>query len=180
MRVRVIDVEGSPEELARLPELQELLGSRQETGSADTESTDQDSDERNLLPKQLRDFIASRGGGRARAKMVERFVADVIAWGTTEAEIGTSQTSADGMGPYLRLYRKGPRNFGAFAYVAPNRAKLTFRLLATDVKGYKHVSTRNVKAGTGYEVVVSLTSEEAYLEAIQLAKKSLVGVSTSA
>lgn len=71
------------------------------------------------------------------------------------------------------LYAAGPRHFGAFAYVHPSQARVTLRLVRADANGFQHATFRNVKKGTGYEVMVPLTSDEAYQEALQLARKAL-------
>lgn len=179
MKLRIIEVEGSPQELSDFPELQEFLANRQsEEGSSSTMPTDEEEvDERTRLPKQLRDFVAARSGGKGRGQIVQRYLADLLAWGSTEWEIGTSQTSGDGYGNYIRMYKTGPRYFGAFAYVTPGTAKVNFRLFAKDAEGFEHATIRKVKEGTGYEVVVQLNSDEAYDEALRLAKLALDGVS---
>ena len=86
--------------------------------------------------KELRDFIAVRAGNRGRADTVQAWVAEVLGWDTTTSELGRSRTSSDGLNNYLMLYAKGPRRFGAFAYVTPGNAKVTLRLLAKDAEGY--------------------------------------------
>ncbi|MDP9418080.1 MAG: hypothetical protein M3P48_09695 [Actinomycetota bacterium] len=128
------------------------------------------------MPDDLRNYVAVRAGTRAGTDVVQRWVAEVLAWGTTEAEIGTSRTSSDGLNNYIRLYKRGPRHFGAFAYVTPGTRKVNFRLLRKHAEGFEHVTFRNVKPGTGYEVVVTLSSDEAYAEALKLAQVALEGV----
>lgn len=187
MRIRIIEVEGTPEELAELPEVQAAFAPTAGASPAATklsaavpadggESAAHASDQADLamvLPKQIRDFVRSRAGSRARTEVVQRFVAEVLGWGTTEAEPGTSTATDDGLNNYLRLYNKGPRYFGAFCYVTPGSAKVTFRLPASAAKGYQHAAKRG-KAG--YEIVVYLTSEAAFDEAVELAKLAYDGV----
>jgi hypothetical protein len=174
MRVRVVEVEGSPEELASSTELLELLrGGAAEAVAGTQEATKPEaSDGTSLLPKELRDFIVVRAGARGRAEIVQQWVADAMAWGGSY-ELGTSKSSPDGLNNYLMLYAAGPRHFGAFAYVHPSQARVTLRLLRTDADGFQHATFRNVKKGTGYEVMVPLTSDEACQEALQLARKAL-------
>jgi hypothetical protein len=182
VRLRVVEVEGTPEELARMPEVAALLGKSPAEGDMPRMPRVSDEEPEGekpgwAVPKQIRDFIAIRAGGRTRAHVVQRFVGEVLAWGTTEAEIGTSQASGDGYGNYLRVYKRGPRYFGAFAYVTPGTAKVTFRLPWKRAGHMAHATKRNVREGTGYEVVVSLTDDAAYADAIELAKLALEDVS---
>lgn len=182
MRVRVVEVEGTPDELARMPELSALLGNS--AAAVDTLSTSNSPEEArdpkelsSAVPKQIRDFIAVRAASRARAQVVERFVGEILGWETTEVVIGTSQVSGDGYGNYLRLYKRGPRYFGAFAYVTPGTAKVAFRLSWKRAAHMTHAMKRKVKAGTGYEVVVTLGDDAAYAEATELARLALEDVS---
>ena len=174
MRVRVVDVEGTPEELASSAELLELLrGGAAEAVAGNPEWTKPDAtDEASQLPRELRDFIVGRAGARGRAEIVQQWVGEVMTWGGSY-ELGTSKSSPDGLNNYLMLYAAGPRHFGAFAYVHPSQARVTLRLVRADADRFRHATFRNVKKGTGYEVMVPLTSEEAYEEALQLARKAL-------
>ena len=128
------------------------------------------------LPRELRNFIRVRAGNRPRGEVVEKWVRDVLAWATTEAEIGRSRTSSDGYNNYLMLYAKGPRRRGAFAYVKPGTANVDFRLLGEHAEGCQHVVLRNVREGTTYQVTVPLKNDEAYEEALKLARVALEGV----
>ena len=172
MRVRVIDVEGTAEELASSSELLELLRGGVAEGVAGIpeapkpETTDRTSSQ---LPDDLRDFIVSRAGAQGRATIIQQWVDEVIAWGVSY-QLGTSQASPDGLNNYLLLYAAGPRHYGAFAYVHPSQTRVTFRLARADADGCQHATFRDIKAGTVYEVMVSLTSDEAYQEALQLAR----------
>jgi hypothetical protein len=93
--------------------------------------------------------------------------------GNTEAEVGRSKNSKDGKTPYLMLRNTGRRYFGAFAYVKPSTGGTTFRLDRSQVDGFEHVSIRNVKKGTGYEVNCQLSNDLAVDEALRLAKMAL-------
>lgn len=185
MKIRLLDWEGTTDELAAVPELREALasfgGTKSEPGSEaviDDEPVFEASgiDSAGELPKDIRDFIKVRAGNVGRAEIAQRWVTEVLGWGTTEAVIGSSKTTSDGLNNYLMLYWKGPRHFGAFAYVMPGIPKVIFRLSAPKAEGFEHVTLRNVKKGTGYEVTVILNSEEAYKEALELARKALSGV----
>jgi hypothetical protein len=175
MRVRVVDVEGTPEELASSTELLELLrGGMADavTGTPEVTRPEVVGDGTSQLSKELRDFIVGRAGARGRAEIVQQWVADVMAWGGSY-ELGTSKSSPDGLNNYMMLYAAGPRRFGAFAYVHPSQARVTLRLVRADADGFQHATFRNVKKGTGYEVMVALTSDDAYQEALELARKAL-------
>jgi hypothetical protein len=176
MKVRVVEVEGTPEELASSAGVLELLRGAgvqavpDAMEAAKPEATT--SNGTSQLPKELRDFITSRAGSGTRADIVQRWIADVMPGGATY-RLGKSKTSADGLNNYLMLDNIGVRYYGAFAYVHPAQTRITLRLLRADAEGFKHVTFRNVKEGAGYEVMISLTSDEAYEEALQLARKAL-------
>jgi hypothetical protein len=127
------------------------------------------------LPQELRDFIAGRAGYPAKADIVQRWVVDVMAFGATY-RLGTSKNSPDGLNSYLMLDNLGVRHFGAFAYVHPAQARVELRLSPEDADGFQHATHRNVE--NPYKVIVSLTSDEAYKEALQLARKALEQVQT--
>lgn len=170
MRLRVMDVEGSPEEMLAIPELRDALG--RIGGAPGVVSADDDEVTTSAVAKELQDFISARSGGRDRAVMVTRYAAEVLRWGATW-ELGRSVNSSDSHGRYFRLYAKGPRHFGAVSYVEPRKAKVTLRLLRADAKGFACATFRNVKKGTGYEVVVILDSDRAMQEALALTRKAL-------
>jgi plasmid stabilization system protein ParE len=150
VRVSGIQFEGTPAELAASDEVQELLRAFQSRTDV-AEGDDEDEpvvavQAAGEMPDDLRNYIAVRTGTRAAADVVQRWVAEVLAWGTTEAEIGTSRTSSDGLNNYIRLYKRGPRHFGAFAYVTPGSRKVNFRLLRKHAEGFEHVTFRKREA----------------------------------
>ena len=184
MKIRSFEVEATPDEISQVPELREAL---RRLGAGES-LVDQADVELGVptgpvgafgeLPKELSDFIAVRAGNRSRAEVTSKFVSEVLGWGTTTAELGTSKTTSDGFNNYLMLYAKGPRKFGAFAYVMPGQAKVMLRLTAEDAVGFDHADIRNVKEGTGYVVTVTIDSDGAYDEALALAKVALERVQT--
>src|SRR4051812_13848410 len=108
MKVRLIEVEGTAEEIRDLPELRELFG----VSAPDAEPFGEeaaDGEAASGLPKQVSDFIKVRAGNRDRADVTSRWVEEVLGWGNTEAEPGRSKASGDGMTPYLMLHPTGPR-----------------------------------------------------------------------
>jgi hypothetical protein len=174
MRVRVIDVEGTAEELASSTELLELLqgGAAETVADIPVSTKPETTDRTSQVPEELRDFIVSRAGAKGRAAIIQRWVDEVMAW-SVSYQLGTSKASPDGLNNYLLFYAAGPRHYGAFAYIHPSQTRVTFRLDRTDADGCQHATFRDIKAGTVYEVMVSLSSEEAYQEALQLARKAL-------
>ena len=107
MRIRLVDVEGTPEELAQLPELREALLGVADLGPGMAEPDDDEEGvpipdfDAGELSKELRDFIAVRAGNRGRADTVQAWVGEVLGWGTTTSELERSRTSSDGLNNYL-------------------------------------------------------------------------------
>lgn len=183
MRISWLDVEGSAEEIAAVPEISKALAGLTKRNFVAIEAPIGRSEaERALVLRErtlnddIQGFIKGRAGNEHRAQITSRWVEEVLSWGNTEAALGTSSKTADGFNTYLMLYWTGPRDFGAFAYVFPGIPKAMLRLTRKDAEGFRHVVLREVKAGTGYEVTIPLNSEDAYREALELAKVALARV----
>jgi hypothetical protein len=174
MKIKVTEFEGTADEIRELPELRELLQSVSRTAVVVDDEYEPglpvSPAPPGQVPTEVQDFISVRAGNVIRAEATSRFVRKVLGWGTTTAELGTSKTTSDGLNNYLMLYNKGPRRFGAFAYVLPGQARVMFRLEARDADGFACAAIRNVKPGTGYVVTVTLDSDAAHADALELAK----------
>jgi hypothetical protein len=175
MKVRMFEVEGSPEELSALPELRQALlavGPSEPNPRGLRDTPPEESPNGFGMSDELRDFIAQRAGNPRRAATVQRWVDEVLSWGT-EPVLGHSRNSSDGLGNYLMLYAGGPRRFGAFAYVRPGNGNVKLRLDAAAAKGFQHAHVRNVQSDNSYQVIVTLNTDDAYQEALKLAEKAL-------
>jgi hypothetical protein len=56
----------------------------------------------------------------------------------------------------------------------------TTATVGTSARGFDHVALRKVQPGTGYEVTVTLDSDDARREALELAQKALAQVQEEA
>lgn len=177
MRLRVVDVTGTPEELNEAQALIELL--RGSDGSPLVDSDEAIRPEETppawsmAIPEEIRQFIQSRSTGADRQRHVMRFVGEVLLWGNTEVEAGRSRRRADGLSSYLMLRKTGPRHFGAFVYVKPSTGGATFRLLKSEVETNEFVIMRDVRNANAYQVNCPLRSSAAVDQALKLARQAL-------
>jgi hypothetical protein len=175
MRVRIVDVSGTPQELAEAQPLLDLLrGGVSSPGDEEGGATeDAPSAWWSAVPEDVRKFILTKTSSVQRQSHVMRFVGEVLLWGNTEVEIGSSRRSATGQNNYLMLRHAGPRDFGAFVYVRPSTGGTTFRLSKRDVKANEHVLFRKVRSDNRYQVNCPLRSPAAVDEALRLARLAL-------
>lgn len=180
MRVRVIDVEGTPEELTSSQQLLEILKGTSDVaraGATDEVEEDTPPSYWQIVPEHVKAFVLSKTPDLQRQALVIRFIGEVMQWGDTEVEIGTSRNTPDRLADYLMLRHSGPRRFGAFAYVKPRNGGVTLRLGRSDAETSPFGRARRVKPGTGYEVTCPLRSKDAVDEALRLARLALDRVS---
>jgi hypothetical protein len=177
MRIRVIEVEGSPEELVQIPQLMEALSqpgpaaySRAPTSSAGLAgSSDADS-----LPEDIRRMLDERGPRGPIRTAMEGFLTAVVDWGDVDFRIGVSKTGRDGLANVIRLHRRGSR-VGAFVYLGVG-GNLKFRLpRSEDLTERAFARARDVQPGAPYGVAMKLVSKDVVPEAVQLARKAYEG-----
>lgn len=175
MRLRLVEVEGTPEEIRRL-DIEQLLGRpfapSQALMSAETEPS---SSEEDRLPAILE---AEAPPGRSR-QLLEVFFETVRSWGDVSV-VPNWRANAPGRVSYLRVHRH-PRTRGAFVYVFPARLRLNFRLDAADAEGAAHAAPREVKRDNAYQVSIRLTDQSTLDEALLLARRAyeLVGAAAT-
>jgi hypothetical protein len=172
-------ITATPEEIAGSRELQELLrrfAGSSVTGAPQSQAPGQSvpADEgAELLPAHVRAFITERAPNDTERDLMLRFVEEQVATGHAQVSIGTSRKRADGKTPYLMLHARGPRLFGAYAYLRPSNAGLTLRLPPDAAEGYRLAHVRNVHARQTYAVTCPLRSAGALKEATDLAAEAL-------
>lgn len=162
MKLRIIEVEGTPEELA--PYVPDVLGNGRATAVVNGEPRQGTS-----VPSDIAEWLDSRvGNGRARP-LYDRLVTDILALGPdVRATLGSSGKTADTRSNYVMFHRTGS-GVGAFAYVSPKRGGSTWRLRKVP-KDARFAIERRVKLDSKYRVVCGLRSEEAFQEALWLAQ----------
>lgn len=162
MRLRVVEIEGTPEEISKA-DIEAMLR-RSHTG-AELTAAKQVADQ---LPADVEDLINSEVPANRKATAVQ-FLSAIVGWGDVDARRGTSAKLEDGMTRYVRLHRRGT-SLGAFAYFRPRRLKVTLRLPKEAALGQQHAEARAVKAKNPYQIKIYLRSAEALEEGLALAR----------
>ena len=167
MRLRLVEIEGTPEEIARL-DIEHLLGHPiappASVVSIGAPSSQENEPDRGQLARILE---REAPPGRALA-LLERFFEAMTARG--DVSIVPSWRAGDPKRvSYLRVHRH-PRTRGAFVYVFPGRLRLNFRLGSEASRGLTHAVAREVKADNAYQVSLMLVDEETLEEALRLAE----------
>jgi len=184
MRLRIIDIDGTPEEIASLPQLHELLASstepRAESTSTETSSElmsagviapTQLSDRPDIsLPKAVTALIEFRPPIDEIRELLNRFLAEVLQWPDVEARVGVSRRSANGRANAIRLHRRGSV-VGAFVYLRLPAVNMHIRL-SRDTPDHLlvHATRRRVGPEAPYGLALRLTSAEVLTEALSLAR----------
>ena len=164
MRLRLVEVEGTPEEIRRL-DIEHLLGRplARSAGTLEIDPEPGDAIEAGL-PAILE---AEAPPGRSR-QLLESFFTEVQSWGDVSV-VPNWRAGAPGRVSYLRVHRH-PRTRGAFVYVFPARLRMNFRLGTDAVVKSGRAVARNVKPDNAYQVSINLTDEASLKEAVRLAR----------
>lgn len=161
MKIRIVDVNVTPEELRDSPELRALLeGNNNGTAVASHSSMPGD---------QVEQFVAKRGKHNPAIELIQAFVAECRSWPNVEAIPGKSRNSEDGFGPYLML-RHTAHRVGAFVYVTPSSGAAGLRLRRQDIEGVDHVTVSDSQ--DEYQARVTITSTETLEVAVELAREA--------
>lgn len=168
--MKLIIVEGTPEEVAAFEELTGKISTPEEqpvTGPSTENGVD----------SLILQFLASRTGGGKRLEVAEYFVRSAVERGDVAVVPGTSKHSADGLGNYLRLYRKGPRNVGAAVYYTPSSGTVDPRLPKEAAAGRDGVEVRYPDRDDEYNVRIRIDSEETADLALELLDEAVRRIS---
>lgn len=159
--MKVVVAEGTPEELARYEHL---------TGWTQTPETVMSEDGGTIsgLDVKIFEFLKDRAGTKKRFEIAENFVGAAMARGDIVAEPGSSKGSKDGYGNYLRLYRTGPRRFGAVVYYTPSTGVADLRLTREAAEGQPDVQVRYPERDGEYNIRVRIDSPQSVDLALQL------------
>lgn len=174
MRLRLVEVEGTPEEIGRL-DIEHLLG--RPIPPPSVIQLDREGPE--PVESGLSTILeAEAPPGRSR-ELLGSFFETVRSWGDVSV-IPNWRASAPRRVAYLRVHRH-PRTRGAFVYVFPARLRLNFRLEASAADGSTHAAARAVKPDNAYQVSLTLSDEGSLEEALRLARQAyeLVGATSA-
>ena len=165
--MKVVAVEGTPDEIARLQELTGFLqatdGGGPPPNGAPSASTP--------LAQEVAAFIDIRAGAGPRP-WIRDFLNQAVMNGEVIASIGRARGAADGLGPYVMVHDKGPRVFGAVAYVRPATGTITFRLPAKSARP-PHSYPVLSKTGHPYQVRMRLFSADSVGVGLELLQQAL-------
>ena len=176
MKVRIIELEGTPEELAASPYLRSLAGSSVVQPDAGASTSPLRASPISHLVGVPEGLDARGVSGRVR-EMVEAFLLEVTSWDDVDPpEWG--KPGSDSKADYLRLKRatvskqgRG-RPPGAFVYLFPARAAVRLRLRVEDVESAEYAKPRGVKKDVAYQAQIPLHHEGMLKEAVSLARKA--------
>ena len=166
--MKVIAVEGSPDEISRL---QALTGFLQVSRFESNPPNGSDG----AVPEVLRQFVTQRSGATYRP-FIERFVEDALALDGVVASLGRSTKYKDGVTRYAMFHARGPRFHGAAAYLRPGNGRLVLRLPTKAAANLRFAYPIRPDSKKNYHVGLQLTSSEAVHEAVELLKQALEGV----
>lgn len=174
MKVRIIELEGTPEELAESPYLRDLA-SKPITGPEDgPPGMPAEQGPLSDYPEVV-DALDQRAPRGEPRRLLERFLAEVLSWGDVEPRRGKSTKTEDAKTRYIRLHRRGSAQ-GAFVYLYPARVSMRLRLQHEEISGAKFAGKRKVdrtgETPNPYQVRLDLRSDDAVEEAIALARKA--------
>jgi hypothetical protein len=177
MWVRVVEVEGTPEEIRQVPELLALLTqSRTSTDGSDVVSVASPgtgmAEVGPGLPDDIKAVLGLRKPPQHIGDLIERLLQEALSWPDVDARIGASQHTRDGRANAVRLHRRGTA-VGAFVYVRlPSGTALVRLPPSFDVGEYAHARPRELESQVAYGVAIRLNSEEALREAVELARQA--------
>lgn len=159
MRIRVADVDITPEELARTPELRELIRSLSpsETAAVTIAPAVKNNHPLGKIPQQILTVLNLRSPGGALRGALDAFLAEVLEWEGADPRIGVSRLNKEDFANAIRLHRRGS-GVGAFVYVDVASSNLRFRLPRSySLNGFMHARTRDVQPEVPYGVALRLT-----------------------
>jgi hypothetical protein len=121
--------------------------------------------------------LARRTGGGTRLEIADHFVQSAVARGDIAVVPGTSRYSENGLGNYLRLYRKGPRNVGAVVYYTPSSGTVDPRLPKEAAEGRGHLEVRYPDRDDEYNIRMHIDSLESAELALELLDEAVGRIS---
>jgi hypothetical protein len=163
--MKIVVAEGTPEELATY---EQLTGWPQSPQTDDRETAASNNEEATIF-----EFLMSRAGTKRRFDAAEAFVNAAMSRGDLDAEPGRSETSKDGLGSYLRLYRVGPRRTGAVVYFTPASGVVDVRLPKEAAESRPAIEIRNPDREDPYNIRVRIDSPESIDLALTLLDEAI-------
>ena len=166
MKIRVIEVEATPEEVTGSPEIAALL---RHQGGPEAPRLAPAGTAR-YIPAEVDALLRDRAG--AAYPLYRRIIEEAMALGDVDPRPGQSDRTEDGLTGYVRLHRLGS-GLGAFVYVHPRQKMLRFRLEAIQANGSQFARGRPTQnSHDPYRVIMRFTSENQVDEALRLMRQA--------
>lgn len=178
MRIRIVEFEGTAEELVQVPELKRSFGSHR-SGNAERGSKSRDpvavSDKTAELLATISDELSELLKRRARSQrslnLLAEFLMRITKLPHVGLHLGDSERSADGKTWMIHVRREdGIR--GSFAQVDARRAQVLFRLSEDVLTNCRHAFARKIRPTAKFRVKIALDSEDSLDEAVDLTKEA--------
>jgi hypothetical protein len=171
VRIRVVEIEATPEEVARTPELSDLLRSIRHAGAGPDGAVTAQPDP---APRDISAFLDQRGPGGAVRRALDAFLQEVLGWGGVEWRVGVSRVNRQDPAKVLRLHRRGS-GVGAFVYIDLPNVSLKFRLPRDHpLPAPSHARAREVQPDAPYGIALRLAPANVS-EATELARQAYEG-----
>jgi len=163
LKVREIEVEGTPEELRTAGYASLLLGHFDEPPRPTTPTAEAHGDSARFS-SEIERFLDMRVPSNVR-DTAEAIIREVLSWASVYAVVGPGIPG----GRYLRFHRRGAA-VGAFLYLNPKRAIL--RLPGDAASGMEYAVARAVVETNPHQVGVRLDEPEALEEVLALTRRA--------
>lgn len=180
MKISYTEFEGTPDEFRALPEHVVAQFAQRAAPMVHPDPGD-DAGTRSRashtgLDDELADYIRSRARSREDRELMEQYASEVLSWDRVYAEIGSSERTEDGFGPYFMVKLAGS-GLGAAVYAHPGTGRLVFRLQEPKFPDdLRYAYERDVKEDDSYKFSLNLTDEHSLHEAFDLTREAIDGM----
>lgn len=178
MRIRIVEFEGTAEDLAQVPELKRSFGSDR-SGNADRSSRSREpvavsaktAELLATMSDELSELLKRRARSERSLDLLAEFLVRISELPHVELHLGDSERSADGKTWMIHVRRQdGTR--GSFAQVDARRAQVLFRLGEDVLRNCRHAFARKVRPTAKFRVKIAIESEDSLDEAVDLTKEA--------
>jgi len=165
LKVREIEIEGTPDEIAQAGYAELLAGRAAQNGGSATEAAAPTSDSgASEFSPEITQFLDMRVP-RSIRPTAEAIIREILSWDSIRTAIGPGIPG----GRYIRFHRRGS-NVGTFLYLNPNKAN--FRLQGSAAEGRRYAIAREVQDTNPHQVMIHLDEPDALSEVLELARQA--------
>lgn len=178
MRIRILEFEGTAEELAQVPELKRSFrshGSRNADRGSKSRGplavSERTAELLATMPAELSELLKRRARSQRSLDLLAEFLMRIRELPQVDFHLGDSERSADGKTWMIHVRREdGIR--GSFAQVDARRGQVLFRLGEDVLTNCRHAFARKVRPTTKFRVKIAIESEDSLDEAVDLIKEA--------